>query len=44
MWTITAHVFSTYMYYNNSVMYHEPMHKLHVYYTGNTVIIELNKI
>jgi len=32
----------TIMYNNNSDMYHEPRHEL--YYTGNTVIVELNSI
>ena len=33
---------STSMCNDNSVMYHKPMHEL--YYTGNTIIIELNSI
>ena len=43
MWTNTVHVYRQYMYnhvYDNSAMYHEPRHEL--YYTGNTIIIELN--
>jgi len=32
----------TIMCYDNSAMYHEQMHEL--YYTGNTIIIELNSI
>jgi len=45
MWTITVHVHGQYtcytiMYNYNSGMYHEPRHEL--YYTGNTIILELN--
>jgi len=32
----------TIMYNDNSVMYHEPRNEL--YYTGNTIVIELNSI
>ena len=40
MWTITVHVYGQYMYMYNSGMYHAPRHEL--YYTGSTVIAELN--
>ena len=49
MCTITVHVYGQYMLYNhvhmyndNSGMYHEPRHT--VFYTDNSVIVELNSI
>ena len=49
MWTITVHVYGlhvckcyTIMYNDNNVMYHEARHEL--YFTGNTIIIELKGI
>jgi len=50
MWTVVllpismGSTFYTIMYNANSVMYNEPRHELYIYYTGNTIIIELNSI